>query len=204
MNVVARHVAIATALAFGVCALAQAQEREEKGNAVERTAKDAAEHVDDAWITTKVKTDLLATKDVSGTAIDVDTKNGIVTLNGKVASRAEEEKAISVAKSIHGVTSVKSNLKVAAAGDKDHAAAHTTADASEQMGDSWISTKVKADLLATKGVPGSAIDVDTKDGVVTLKGTVASREEENRAIAVAKDIHGVTKVKSNLKVAPAK
>lgn len=115
MNV--RHAAVAIALTFGMLALpASAQERgqepEERGHPVERTTADAAEQVGDAWITTKVKADLLATKDVSGTAIDVDTENGVVTLNGKVASTAEADKAVSIAKSIQGVTDVKSNLKV--------------------------------------------------------------------------------------------
>lgn len=109
-----RHAAIAMALATGMCVLpAYAQEeQEERGNAVEQTTADATEQVGDAWITTKVKADLLATKDVSGTAIDVDTKNGVVTLSGTLATRAEVDKAISVAKGIRGVTSVKSKLKV--------------------------------------------------------------------------------------------
>jgi len=76
-------------------------------------ATDAAgEAVTDAWITTKVKTDLLATKDVAGTAINVDTKDGVVTLSGTVKSKTEADKAISVARSVKGVTSVTSNLKV--------------------------------------------------------------------------------------------
>src|SRR5687768_4784411 len=46
----------------------------------------------DAWITTKVKSDLLATPDVSGLAIDVDTKNGVVMLKGSVDSKAQADK----------------------------------------------------------------------------------------------------------------
>ena len=80
--------------------------------------------------------------------------------------------------------------------------ARTKADASEQLGDGWITTKVKADLLGTDGVPGSAIDVDTKDGVVTLRGTVKSQAEADKAVSVAKGIDGVSKVKSELKVTP--
>lgn len=115
MNV--RHAALATALTFGMFALTghaqqRAQEPEERSHPVARTTADAAEQVGDAWITTKVKADLLATEDVPGSTIDVDTEDGVVTLNGKVGSQAEAEKAVSVAKSIKGVTQVKSNLKV--------------------------------------------------------------------------------------------
>ncbi|PPU66417.1 BON domain-containing protein [Xanthomonas codiaei] len=72
--------------------------------------------VTDTWITTKVKADLLATDNVSGTDVKVETKNGIVTLTGSVATQAEHDKAVAVAKGIEGVKSVKSTgLKVVAA-----------------------------------------------------------------------------------------
>lgn len=80
------------------------------------------------------------------------------------------------------------------------ATARTTADASEQIGDTWITTKVKADLLVTEDVPGSAIEVDAKNGVVTLTGTVKSKAEVDKEVSVAKGIKGVADVKSELKV----
>jgi hyperosmotically inducible protein len=70
--------------------------------------------------------------------------------------------------------------------------------ASDQpMGDAWITTKVKSDLLATPDVSGMAIDVDTKDGVVMLKGEVDSKAQADTAVAVAKKIDGVKKVDSS-------
>lgn len=62
--------------------------------------------VSDTWITTKVKADLLATKDVSGTEIKVETSNGTVKLSGHVSSQAEKDKAVEVATKIKGVVSV--------------------------------------------------------------------------------------------------
>ena len=67
----------------------------------------------------------------------------------------------------------------------------------QPVGDAWITTKVKADLLATPDVSGLAIDVDTKDGVVMLKGAVDSKAQADKAIAVAKKIDGVKKVDSS-------
>ena len=70
--------------------------------------------VTDSWITTKVKSDLLATKHVSGTEVKVQTSNGLVSLSGTVKSQAERNKAISVAKGIKGVKRVEATqLKVA-------------------------------------------------------------------------------------------
>lgn len=78
-----------------------------------------------------------------------------------------------------------------------------TTEAGEAITDSWITTKVKADLLATDGVTGTDINVDTKEGVVTLKGNVKSKAEADKAVSVARGIKGVTKVESKLTVSSA-
>jgi hyperosmotically inducible protein len=80
----------------------------------------------------------------------------------------------------------------------------TSNDASEVVSDAWITSKIKADLLAAHETPGMAIDVDTKDGAVTLNGTVKSQAEADKAVAHAKTIKGVKHVTSKLKVEPAK
>lgn len=69
----------------------------------------------DTWITTKVKAELLTTKDVSGLEIKVETVNGVVALTGTVASQAEVDSAIAAAKSVEGVTRVDSSALTAAA-----------------------------------------------------------------------------------------
>jgi hyperosmotically inducible protein len=68
--------------------------------------------IDDATITTRVKTALLNDPDVAGLKIDVDTFKGVVTLSGGVKSPAERDKAIAVARKIGGVTDVKSTLQI--------------------------------------------------------------------------------------------
>lgn len=82
-----------------------------------------------------------------------------------------------------------------------HADTHESA---EPVTDSWITTKVKADLLTSKNVPGTEVMVETVNGVVTLKGTVASQAEHDKALRVTKGIKGVKRVDaSGLKVAAA-
>lgn len=78
-------------------------------------------------------------------------------------------------------------------------------ESNEPVSDSWITTKVKADLLATKNVPGTEVKVETVNGVVTLSGTVDTQAERERAISVAKGIKGVHSVEAaDLKVAAMK
>jgi osmotically-inducible protein OsmY len=67
----------------------------------------------DAWITTKVKSQLLADADVKGLDINVSTKDGVVTLAGKVPTAAIRDKAISLTQSVKGVKKVDAQaLKV--------------------------------------------------------------------------------------------
>lgn len=73
---------------------------------VEAEEGDSSQPASDTWITTKVKTDLMATADVPGTTIDVETVNGTVKLAGTVDSKASADKAVAVAKKIKGVKSV--------------------------------------------------------------------------------------------------
>jgi hyperosmotically inducible protein len=63
----------------------------------------------DGWITTKVKAQLMTTKDIPSTDISVTTTNGIVTLSGVVDSKAQVQKSIAVAKAVKGVHRVDSS-----------------------------------------------------------------------------------------------
>ncbi len=76
-------------------------------------AEQAGAKVDDAWITTKVKSDLAKDSDTKATKIHVDTKSGVVVLTGNVASTAEKTKAEQDARSVKGVVDVENQLMVA-------------------------------------------------------------------------------------------
>ena len=79
---------------------------------VSACGKSVGDTIDDATITTRVKTSLLNDPDVGGLRIDVDTFKGVVTLSGRVKSKEEEAKALSLARKIGGVTDVKSTLLI--------------------------------------------------------------------------------------------
>jgi hyperosmotically inducible protein len=70
------------------------------------------ETLDDATITTRVKTALLNDPNIGALRIDVDTALGVVTLSGVVKSKTEETRAVQVARQVPGVKDVKSSLQV--------------------------------------------------------------------------------------------
>ena len=67
-------------------------------------------------------------------------------------------------------------------------------DSDQPVDDTWITTKVKASLLADEDVAGLQIDVETVNGVVTLSGDVASQAQIDEAKRITADIEGVTDV----------
>jgi hyperosmotically inducible periplasmic protein len=74
--------------------------------------KSVGDTIDDATITTRVKTALLNDPTVGGSRIDVDTFKGVVTLSGRVYTKEEETLAIALARKVSGVTDVKSTLQI--------------------------------------------------------------------------------------------
>ena len=66
--------------------------------------------------------------------------------------------------------------------------------------DSWLTSKAKIALFSDDRVKGSQVKVETKDGVVHLRGKVDSAEAKAAAESVAKGIDGVKSVKNDLQV----
>jgi hyperosmotically inducible protein len=70
----------------------------------------------------------------------------------------------------------------------------------QPVADSYITTKVKAELAKDKGTKAHDIHVTTKDGVVMLEGTVGSAAEKELAAKDAKKVKGVVDVHNGLTV----
>ena len=76
------------------------------------TGGTAGKIVDDAVITTEINANIVKDSDLHFFKINVDTKDGNVTLTGKVPNKKAEDRLISLAKKVEGVKSVKSNLTI--------------------------------------------------------------------------------------------
>ena len=175
--------------------------------------------VKDGWLVMKIHSDLVDEDVLSGSNIDVDVKNGVVTLQGTVPSEAGRARAIAEAKKTDGVKNVVDQLKIAPAhdaGKMDKAQDKTakaadkaedkTASAAKTTGraidDGWIKSKIYAQYMADWNtvLNDSDIDVDVQNNVVTLNGTVKSAEAKAKAVSTAKATDGVKSVVDNLRV----
>jgi osmotically-inducible protein OsmY len=95
-----------------VAAVAPAAPATTKSTAMPSKKESTGEYVDDAMITTKVKAAILEESLLKSAEINVETNKGIVQLSGFVRSKADIDKAVSVARSVKGATSVKNDMIV--------------------------------------------------------------------------------------------
>jgi osmotically-inducible protein OsmY len=81
---------------------------------------------------------------------------------------------------------------------KESGSADTTLG--QKLDDAQIVTKIKSEFAADKDISAMAINVDSKDGVVTLTGTVPNSEAKVRADQIAKGKKDVKTVHNQLEV----
>ena len=87
-------------------------EAKDLGNTLERKADQAGQAIDDAAITTSVKSKYLADDTLKGLEISVDTVQGVVTLTGSVQNEAARELATKIAQGTDGVVNVNNSLTI--------------------------------------------------------------------------------------------
>jgi osmotically-inducible protein OsmY len=214
-------------------------------SAGQQVASAAAGKVDDGELQSRIAGNLKKSPSLAPRDIDVDVKQGIVTLTGTVRTSTEKARAGRLAK-VRGVTRVNNRIgvdpkidqsKIDAAGEKTKAGLTKAVDATvnaaektkqgvqkgvgkaeqgvgtaadktskavskvgDKLNDTSVTTRVKADFSGEKLLQDAAIDVDTTDHVVTLRGTVASNAAKARAAEIAGRTEGVTRVVNQLVV----
>ena len=127
--------------------------------------------------------------------LDTAGTTGRTDKDDKVKAEAKEDAAKAKEKTKDAGEKTKDVSKEAAQKTKD--AAVKTKDVTA---DAAITSEVKTKLLGDTKVGGLKIDVDTKDNVVTLTGTVSSAAEKAEAIRLAKTTTGVKSVVDKLVV----
>ena len=141
--------------------------------------------VSDSWITSKTKIALFADSRAPGSAVSVETKNGMVSLRGKVENAAEKQAAEEIARGIEGVQGVRNDLQVVPGPAKKLV----------DVKDDEITTQVKNRLK--KDPKLKSVDVRTDNGVVTLTGRLPNITDSARASQMARETPGVRAVRND-------
>ena len=161
------------------------------------TKANMAQRFEDATLVATVKSKLLWSSVTEALNIDVDSKDGVVTLKGRAQSPEAKELAGSLASNTDGVVSVNNLISLSAA---DSIAAKTqpqNLNPVEQLSDAWVTSKVKSSLIYSRNLDGLNIKVYTKEGLVTLNGVVANFAEKELAVEIARNIRGVKGVNAD-------
>jgi osmotically-inducible protein OsmY len=141
----------------------------------------------DAATTAAVKTKLLADTKVGGLAIDVDTKDNVVTLTGKVRTTAERTEAVRLARTTTGVKDVVNKLVI----DPNYKGVTDKDD------------KAKAEAKEAKGTTGRAVDKTkeaSKDAAATTKDVSKDAAQATKDAAVkTKDVTADASITSAVK-----
>lgn len=85
-------------------------------------------------------------------------------------------------------------------GEKSTATTSKESSPGAYVDDTVITTKVKAAILAESTLKSAEINVETHKGIVQMSGFVNSRADINKAVAVARNVNGVTSVKNDMVV----
>lgn len=151
----------------------------------------------DATLTATVKSKLLWNRHTEGLNINVTTQNGVVTLDGEASNSAASELAERLAEDTDGVRAVRNNLRVSATDTTAGKVQDAANNVGEAITDAWITSKVKSSFLLSSNLDGLDIKVETRNGKVTLTGTVKSSAEKSLAVETAQNLRGVKDVNAD-------
>lgn len=166
----------------------------------------------DRLVTAKINSDaaLVAYK----LKVDADADKNAVTISGTVPTESLRMKAVDAAKTVSAglVITDKIDVKPGDIDRKDYTedmareARERASKSSESIGDSlddaWIHTKIRSKLLGQGEFPGGSLNVDVKNNVVTLRGTVATKADRTKAEQIARTTQGVKSVRNQLVIKP--
>ncbi len=151
------------------------------------------ENVEDASLGTDVRLALIEKLGFDALSINVDTAGGRVYLTGGVETRATQELAEEVARSVKGVTKIENRLSLKG-GSGETAVEHAVTSTELEVKDAALELRVGKNLLGEIGRHALSLEVESTDGVVSVRGRVPDRQRKELALKAAQDTAGVKKV----------
>jgi osmotically-inducible protein OsmY len=210
---------LALALAAGGChrQVSQADVKQTASDAAAKIKVESAQARDqlaDVWLSTKIHSKFVGDRDIDAKDVSVSTKDGVVTLKGRLLNEPMRQLAIAIAKDTDGVKQVVNQLDVEIAGPVAPSRAQngatpgavaTTGSSSPTAGpdDGRITSSIQSKYFISDRLKGRRVNVTSSGGVVTLNGDVADETERAEALLLARTTDGVTRVEDSLTVTAA-
>jgi hyperosmotically inducible protein len=145
----------------------------------------------DRWITTATKLRLMANTETPAFDINVDTRDGIVTLFGVVESVRARDQATAEARKVSGVRQVVNDLQIVTPSQAERV----------ERKDGDLEQSIAKRFESESALSDSDIEVEVKAGVARLTGTVQTRGDQVTALTIARVTPGVQRVIDDLRLA---
>jgi hyperosmotically inducible periplasmic protein len=165
-----------------------------RNSSIQNAFHSIQESTQDAATTSRVRTALLLSKQVSPFDIKVQTIQGEVTLEGQVPSEQVKTVAGAIAQDTSSVKQLRNNLSVNPSIERNPDREHL----GERVADLEIKTLVTDALLKNAELAEKHITTEVKDRAVTLGGTVQTVSQKNTADQIAWQVPGVQGLTDNL------
>ena len=137
----------------------------------------------------QIQTRLQQDPGLKNNEIEVSVANGVATLKGKVDTQAEKAEASRLA-SVSGIVGIDNRLEVG------------SASLDQAVSDSALTASIKEKLEANEMNRFDGVAVATRNGVVTLTGTVANEKALKQVLEITHGADGVAGVENKLTIAP--
>ncbi|MEE1865275.1 MULTISPECIES: BON domain-containing protein [Pseudomonas] len=157
-----------------------------------------AQRLEDATLASVIQARLLWSTHTQAVPIEVESRDGVVTLRGQVNSAEAKELAGVLAGSTEGVFLVNNLISLSAADMAKLREEQQQVRIDPQLSDAWINDKIQTSFMYSRNLDGPNIKVATQDGVVRLSGEVVSSEQKTIAVEVARQIRGVRGVDADM------
>ena len=189
------------------------RDAERAAGQVKVAAEQAGDRLADGWLTTKIQAQFFADDDIKSRFINVSSRHGVVHLKGFVESDDVRRQVLEITRNTDGVKQIDDRqllvgrpvhefeatlpdvpAPVPTTGVDSAAPAAPTAD------DGSVVSVIQARYYLDPTIKLRHIDVQSMNGVVTLKGQIASETERAQVLALARSAPGVVRVEDYLAV----
>ena len=157
-----------------------------------------AQRLEDATLAAVIRARLLWSRITEKAPIEVESREGVVTLRGKVDSAEAKELAGVLARTTDGVHLVNNLVSLDSAAMAKAREVPVDAPVGPQPSDNWIVDKIQSSYRYSRNLDGLNLKVASEQGMVRLSGEVVSSEQKTIAVEVARQIIGVRGVDADL------
>lgn len=179
------------------------EKMEEAKDAIVDKTKETGEFFSDGYFTSRIKAEILTDPLLKVFQINVKTSNRVVTLSGEVDSDQSIARTLEIVNSVKGVKSVLNELTIKKKESVKEKTDENAETSGEYLSDSYITAKIKAEILSDPLLKSLQINVATTNGKVNLSGVIDSQQIIKRCKEIANSIKGVKSVETELYIKKA-